>query len=163
MTFPVNVERWRERANAAINAVLTDFPARKSLLDTLGITNAGLSDIILALIQKESSGNPEAFGDNGNSVGLMQLNYGAGTPQALGYKGDKASLRSPDLNLYYGTAYFLDRLNRYKDRDKAILAYNAGSFRLNQAGEPINLAYLDNVLKFLGEKKTSRFRQARSV
>jgi len=157
MTFTQNVERWRDTVNRAVAAVLASYPSNKSLLDALGLTITGLADVILALIQKESSGNPLASGDNGKSIGLMQLNYGAGVPQDYGYSGTPEGLDDPYTNVVLGIRHFLYQLGRYSDLDKAILAYNAGSYRLTAAGIPINLPYLNDVLSFLGKKNSRDF------
>ncbi len=155
MTFPQEIERWRSTVRDGLASVLTNNPSKKALLSSLSLTFDGLTDIILALIQKESYGDADAIGDDGNSIGLMQLNYGAGTPQGEGFSGTKEDLKDPDTNLYYGSKYFLTQLAKYGDVDKAILAYNAGSFRVSAGGIPINLEYLKAILSFLGEKKTS--------
>lgn len=159
MTFPDKVEQWRTTVNDALFDAVAVDPDKKSLILGLGLTITGMVDIILALIQKESSGDPRAIGDNGNSIGLLQLNYGAGTPQGVGFTGPKENLTDPYVNCYYGIKVFLGQLDRYKDLDKAILAYNAGSVRTDTSGVPINTGYLTDVLSFLGEKKTSFFWQ----
>lgn len=155
MTFPSNIERWRDLVRAQLAAVLASQPSRKSLTNALGLTiTPQVEEIILAIIQKESWGDPGAVGDNGNSVGLMQLNYAAGTPQGEGFTGTKYELTDPATNIYYGIKYFLHQLAIYQSVDKAILAYNAGSYRIDAAGEPINASYLESVLSYLTEKKT---------
>lgn len=149
MIYPLNVERWRENVRKALTDALAKNSVQHSLINALGLTFSHLEDILLALIYKESSGNPFAMGDKGNSYGLMQLNYGAGTPQSLGFKGDPSALLNPDVNISVGTMYFLSQLERYRDVPKAILAYNAGSYRLNQSGIAINFNYLDTILSYL--------------
>lgn len=62
--------------------------------------------VILALIQSESSFNPNAIGDNGKSFGLMQIQI----PTAQSVMGDPTitpqTLINPDTNIQIGTAYF---------------------------------------------------------
>jgi soluble lytic murein transglycosylase-like protein len=154
-TFPDNVERWRGTATQAASDVLAQNPQYNASIDASGLTIDTLVDTLLALIQKESSGDPNASGDSGNSIGLMQLNYGIGTPQQLGYTGTSEGLKDPYTNIFWGCKYFLYQLDRYSDLDKAIAAYNAGSYITNDAGSLINQSYLDQVLSYLGEKKTS--------
>lgn len=163
MVFPSNVERWRQTVQAALSALFANFPTYRSLQDRfiapivgggVGPVGGGSVDLILAIIQKESSGNPGAIGDGGDSLGLMQLNYGAGTPQSIGYAGTREGLLDAKVNVYWGSKYFFSQLDRYKDVDRAILAYNAGSYRTTEAGLPINLGYLTAVLSYLTEKKT---------
>lgn len=154
MSFPTNVERWRSLVAATVSDEVGRNSAYKSLENALGLTDARLVEVVLGIIQKESSGNPSALGDDGKSLGLMQLNFGAGTPQSVGFTGGKDELLDPSTNVRYGVRYFLSQLNRYRDLNKAILAYNAGSVVL-KAGLPINLDYLNAVLSFVDGKKNS--------
>jgi hypothetical protein len=57
----------------------------------------GIDDplVLRALIMAESEGDPNAVGDNGNSIGLLQANMAGGRGQ--GYTADQ--LRDPDFNL----------------------------------------------------------------
>lgn len=153
-TFPPKVEQWRGLAKEALEDVLANNDSKKAAIYRVGLTNEDTLDIILALVQKESSGDSNAVGDSGNSIGLMQLNYGAGTPQGAGYDGPKEDLKNPYINLYYGIKVFLTDLEKYQDIEKAILAYNAGRVRTGPLGLPINLPYLEAVVSFLSEKKT---------
>lgn len=85
----------------------------------------------------------------------MQLDMKAGTPEDEGFTGTADQLKDPYTNIFYGSEYFLHQLQRYNNVDQAILAYNAGSYEVNSAGVAINLPYLNDVLSFLAEKKTS--------
>jgi hypothetical protein len=155
MMFPQSIEKWRPTVQLVFLDLKNDNPHLFSASDALGLAIGALVDTTLALIQKESFGNDQAVGDSGDSIGLMQLNFGAGLPQDLGFTGVKEDLFDPYWNIYYGAKDLLSKLNRYKDLNKAILAYNAGSVRLNEAGQPINITYLNDVLTFLGQKKIS--------
>jgi hypothetical protein len=154
-TFPQAVEQWRGTVLTAIADLFKKFPSKKTLIDALGSTIDDLSDVILAIIETESSGNASATGDSGNSIGLMQLNYGSGTPQGAGFTGSKDDLFNPYINCYWGINVFLNHLATYGDYEQAILAYNAGSIRSSSAGTPVNLDYLYKVLGYLSEKKIS--------
>lgn len=159
MTFTPTVERWRSTVNNVIRSYLSKNTTEISSIGHSGMTIYGqgntntpsLEDIILATIQRESGGIPEVTGDNGNSVGLMQLNWGAGTPQGLGYKGTKADLYAPETNIFYGLKYFLKQLARYSGNvSKAILAYGSGTYMIDQAGIPVGYSNLTKVLTWLG-------------
>jgi hypothetical protein len=154
MKFPDNIEKWRNLVENTFGGLISQNESYKSLINRFKLTISDWVDIILSLIQKESGGNEYATGDKGNSIGLMQLNYGAGTQQFLGFKGQKNELYNPDKNIYYGIKYFLYQLDRYKDVNQAVAAYNAGSVKYTQAGTLINLEYVNDVLNFLAEKKT---------
>ena len=157
MTFPSQVERWRDLVRSVLADEIGPTSPEKALLDRSGLTiDPQLVEIILAIIQKESYGDPDAIGDNGNSIGLMQLNYAAGTPQRVAFTGTPFDLQDPEENITRGSMYFLKQLQRYGgDVDKAIAAFNAGSYIQNAAGVPVNNPYVQAVLSFLSEKKTS--------
>lgn len=159
MTFTANVERWRSTVVSVLNKLFSDFPTRKSSVDAFKLTIAWLSDVVLAIIAHESSGDPNKYSDSENpnihtddSIGLMQLNYEAGTPQGVGYTGTPEGLLDPYTNIYYGTAYFLDKLIFYKgDLRNALNAYNAGRL-ITKNGIIVNDAYADVIIKILGKK-----------
>lgn len=149
MPFITAVERWRNQVRACIHEVVDPSSTYLHLMDVMKLSVDDLTDVILGIIQKESSGNPDAVGDNGNSVGLMQLNFGAGTPQDMGYDGTKEDLLNPKDNIFFGTMYFLRQLNKYRDIPKALSAYNAGHSTASNIG-----SYVNPILSFIGEKKT---------
>jgi soluble lytic murein transglycosylase-like protein len=148
--FPYDVERWRASVYATINDILEVSSTYQNRLASLNLSREQIEQVILGIIQKESSGNPDAIGDNGCSIGLMQLNFCAGTPQGAGYQGTKDGLLDPATNIYYGTLYFFSQLNRYNDLAKAISAYNAG-----HATESNLETYVNKIFGFIGEKKIS--------
>lgn len=174
MSLIANVERWRPNAIAAMNNVATDTP---NLNKTWGYTQDALVTFVLGIWQRESQGNNFILGDHipgqptmpedemisveavtpfldyYNSIGGGQLNFGAKTPQGLGYAGDKAGLLDPDLNLYYTTKYFLTQLNRYNgDVASALSAYNAGHSIQANISSYVNVI-LSYVKDLLTEKK----------
>lgn len=66
--------------------------------------------------------------DNGSpSIGLCQVKLA--TAKMLGYTGKDKGLLDPFTNARYAAKYLHKQLKRYKDLDKAIAAYNAGSVR----------------------------------
>lgn len=147
--FP-QVERWRSLVTSMVQQHLEVSSVYTALLQKLGKSSLYISEIILAIIQKESSGNEKATGDNGCSIGLMQLNWCAGTPQGMGYKGTKENLYDPQENIFWGSLYFFKQLNRYGDIEKAVSAYNAGHFTVTNQE-----SYTDKVLRLINEKKTT--------
>lgn len=147
MSLLAQVETWRDTATTALQQVVADNPN----LSSYGLSNDSIVDYVLGIVQQESKGIPTMLGDhilgtsslsesqmtsidavtpyldNYNSIGLGQLNFGAGTPQGLGYTGDKAGLLDGSLNLYYVTKNFLKLLNKYQgDISSTLSAYNAG-------------------------------------
>lgn len=146
-----NVTGWRPGAQAAVTANLNENPTEAARIASSGITPDDLIDTVLAIVQVESAGDPNARGDYDatgkyNSVGLMQLNFGAGTPQGLGYTGTKDALFDPGINLYYGTKNLLRNLARYNyDLEYAIISHRYGSVDTGPSGRPVHVAYLDSV------------------
>jgi hypothetical protein len=62
-------------------------------------------NLIIAIIAKESSGNKDARGDNGNSAGLMQISQDAASTVGKGGEYDSKKY-DPEYNIDVGTAYY---------------------------------------------------------
>ena len=100
------------------------------------------SKVMNALIQVESSGNPNAISPAG-AVGLAQVMppTGAEIAREIGdanfpHDGSDAEIRKylsdPDVSVRYGTYYLNKMLSRYKgDLEVALIAYNGGPRRAN--------------------------------
>lgn len=81
--------------------------------------------IIYAMIKHESGYRADAIGDNGNSIGLMQVQprYHKARMDRLGV----ADLANPYQNVLVGIDYLAEMLERYEgDMAKALTAYNCG-------------------------------------
>ena len=76
-----------------------------------------------AIIHRESQGHADP--PNPKAHGLMQVI--TSTAKMFGFKGQINWLKDPKTNIKIGTNYLSYLLNRYKDWDKAISAYNWGS------------------------------------
>jgi murein DD-endopeptidase MepM/ murein hydrolase activator NlpD len=76
---------------------------------------------IAALAEIESSFKADNISYNGSSFGVMQINRAA--HPAYFAQND---WRTPQANIEYGTRYFKQLLDRYKDPVAAAMAYNAG-------------------------------------
>ena len=111
-------------------------------------------DVVSGIIERESQGNPNAIGDNGCSIGLMQLNTCAGTPQQFGYTPGADNLYDPQTNISYGCSYFNSLLNQYS-LTQAISAYNAGSPIAGNIGSYVNVVL--NYASQLGSTITNAF------
>jgi hypothetical protein len=140
------------------------------------VTDLGLSDqqwinLVLGIIQHESSGESGALGDDGCSYGLMQVNWcwwSAHDQAALRYpQQDQASgtwsligvTSGPQLytawtNVGVGMNLLLDDLLVYQDINAAVVAYNGDDSQVQawiQGGpQPENIGYLYSVLDILG-------------
>ncbi len=105
---------------------------------------------IIAIIEKESRGNPNAIGDDYCSYGLMQLNYCAGTPQMYYNIKQPEELFNPDLNIDIGTQHLIYLLNKTNDLEKALVAYNAGLGRLGTSVEKkVRKTYVADILNYI--------------
>lgn len=70
------------------------------------------------------------------------------TAQTIGFRGDQDFLMRPSVNIYYAAKYLSQQLKRYKgDPVKAICAYNTGTYKENANKQPVNLPYMNKVLK----------------
>lgn len=82
-------------------------------------------ELVLAMIETESEGKSQA--QNGNHIGLMQINkiIHAERASSLGVE----DLFDPYGNVLVGVDYFNDLLNTYGDEGAALVAYNTGSYK----------------------------------
>lgn len=110
--------------------------------------------LALALVQRESSFNPNAKGDGGKSLGLFQI-YTSAHPD---YKGGL----DPEANAEYGLNLLKGLLNQYNgDVDKALWAYNAGAGNVQKGILPASTKnYISNIKsnmsKFRGVQPTTQ-------
>ena len=108
-------------------------------------------DVVLAVIQVESSGNNFAMSPAG-ALGLMQVLPSTGAAEAarlgIPWRGDK-TLFDPVVNVRLGINY-LDRLvTRFGDLPTALAAYNWGPSRIAQRmqrGDAMPVTYSQRVL-----------------
>jgi hypothetical protein len=107
--------------------------------------------LIKGIISTESEWNPGAINPADPSYGLMQILAGSGGPFPAVRPDD---LLDPSTNITLGSTFLVDLLRRYGSPG-AIAAYNAGSPRLNSAGQYVNSrgdtmvqAYVDSVLTY---------------
>ena len=82
--------------------------------------------IIFAMAFKESTYRVDAIGDGGNSLGLLQV-------QPRWHSGRMEKLNCPNLldpyqNVTVSVDYLCELLSRYGSMDKALTAYNRGSY-----------------------------------
>jgi hypothetical protein len=122
---------WRAKAQIAY---LNGLPP-KQRMSALG---KGTGDVISAMRQVESSGDPNAVSSAG-AIGLMQVMPGTAAEIAreigdTSFPSDPAAqtayLKRPDVSEKYGTYYYTKMLARYGgDEEAALVAYNGGPER----------------------------------
>lgn len=80
--------------------------------------------LVLAIIGQESNYNPAMVGDNGNSIGLMQIQpkYHEARMERL----SAVNLKDPYQNATVGIDYLSELLKKEKGEEWAVTAYNAG-------------------------------------
>lgn len=81
-------------------------------------------ELVLAMIEKESSYNHNSIGDNGEAFGLMQVQ--PKWHQARMAKFGVTDLLDPYQNVRVGIDYLAECLGKYETLDEALTVYNAG-------------------------------------
>ncbi len=118
-------------------------------------------DFLESVIHHESGFNPKAVSPKG-ARGLMQL-----MPDTATQLGVKDSF-DPGQNIKGGTAYLKQLLDLYHgDAQKALAAYNAGPYRVNQyKGVPPyreTRAYVAGIIREYNKKKTAEMAAAKTA
>lgn len=113
--------------------------------------DASIIALIKGIISTESEWNPGAINPADPSYGLMQILLGPGGPFPAVRADD---LLDPSTNITLGSTFILDLIRRF-GMPGAVAAYNAGSPRLNSAGQYTNSrgdtsvqAYVDSVITY---------------
>lgn len=87
--------------------------------------------VVFAMIWKESRYHAESVGDNGNSIGLMQIQprWHSGLMEQLGCN----NLHNPYQNVTVGITILASHVDRYDGNiEMALVAYNAGASGANR-------------------------------
>lgn len=112
---------------AAPERTYYDVPLTEDLQDII-IDAAGGRGVdpalVLAIIEKESGYDPDAAGDGGRSQGLMQIWRSAHEKRME--KLGVVNLYDPHDNVLVGIDILAEKLEKYEDAEKALIAYNAG-------------------------------------
>ena len=104
-----------------------DVPLSEDLQDIVidAAESRGVDPVlVLAVIEKESGYNPDASGDGGKSQGLMQVwrSFHEKRMEKLG----AVNLYNPRDNVIVGVDILAEKLEKYENAEKALIAYNAG-------------------------------------
>jgi soluble lytic murein transglycosylase len=141
---------WRTFGGCLIRGTAGELaPLRRALYprahaDTVRAALAGTPvapDVIFSLIRQESFFDPRAVSGAG-AVGLMQLmpDTARAVGKRLGRGVGREELFDPQVNIRLGTAFFLERLDRFGNLPAALAGYNAGENRVarwNRALAPL--------------------------
>lgn len=92
-----------------------------------------------AVNHNDGTAKQKAAGIISKSHGLFQIKLS--TAKWLGFHGTVEQLQKPEVNAWYAAKYLNRLYNRYKNTDKVLSAYNAGSYTTK------NQSYVNKVLK----------------
>lgn len=111
--------------------------------------------LLSSLCYVESRHNVNAIHiDDGGSPSLGICEIKLHTARLLGFTGTQKDLMNANVNIYYAGKYLKQQLDRYKQNQfKAIAAYNAGSYRVDQIGATRNWLYVKKVVDVWSVKK----------
>lgn len=105
-------------------------PTIQDVIFTLCEKNSLDPSIVVAMIEKESTYNPEAVGDGGNSLGLMQIQ-----PKWHKSRMDRLGcddLLNPYQNVTVGIDLLADLTSKGKPIEWVLMAYNGGESYANR-------------------------------
>ena len=115
--------------------------------------------LLAAVIDEESKFNADAKSPTG-AIGLMQLQPATAQGIALRTHGTAfvtSDLYDPKINVSYGAWYLRHLIDKYRDEENALAAYNAGQENVDRwlaNGEPIQFpetrAYVSRVERLKG-------------
>lgn len=88
--------------------------------------------LVMAMIDHESKFNPEMVSDT-DDYGLMQINEINHDQLAEEYRC--ADMLNPYQNIFCGVKIIAGYINQYEDYNKALMAYNMGSYGAQKAWE----------------------------
>ena len=111
------------------------------LIEEYSALHAVDPNLVMAVVQAESGGNPNALSPKG-AAGLMQLM--PATAAALGVE----NRFDPEENIASGIRYLSELLDRFKSVEVALWAYNAGPTAVRQGRMPLETQeYVPKVLR----------------
>lgn len=127
---PAIVEYKPSEASKPIEPVMYDVPLSEGLqkhIIAVSEENGIEPEIVLAMAKRESNYVEDAIGDNGASIGLLQVQkkWHMERMERLGCN----DLFDPYQNVTVGVDYLAELLDRYGDIEKALTAYNRGRYQ----------------------------------
>lgn len=95
------------------------------MIDDIAVRSGVDPNIVKAIIMEESGGNPNAVGDGGESIGLMQIQpkHHQKRMEELGI----VSLFDPQENVILGCSILSDLYDKYGNYEDALSVYNSGN------------------------------------
>lgn len=101
------------------------------MIDDIAVRSGVDPNIVKAIIMEESGGNPNAVGDGGESIGLMQIQpkHHQKRMEELGI----VSLFDPQENVILGCSILSDLYDKYGNYEDALSVYNSGNTKDGKA------------------------------
>lgn len=95
------------------------------MIDDIAVRSGVDPNIVKAIIKEESNGNPNAVGDGGESIGLMQIQprWHQTKMEELGI----VNLYDAQENVILGCAILSDLYDKYGNYEDALSVYNSGN------------------------------------
>ena len=95
------------------------------MIDDIAVRSGVDPNIVKAIIKEESGGNPNAMGDGGESIGLMQIQpkHHKKRMEELGV----VSLFDPQENVIVGCNILAELYDKYGNYEDALSVYNSGN------------------------------------
>lgn len=110
--------------------------------------------LILAIIERESKCKPDAIGDNGASIGLMQINKKWHLDRMLNL--EVTDLTDSKQNITIGIDYLLELFKKEPDAEWVLNSYNGGQGYANEKRElNIETEYSKEILTRAAELERS--------
>lgn len=109
-----------------------------------------LNPVIDAMIQQESSRNPNAVSNKG-AIGLMQIMPATAKDIAKKLGVESYDLKDPETNKRFGTYYIKELLGRFDgDMGLALTAYHSGPERVAKLLKATGGNKLEDIIEYLG-------------
>lgn len=101
------------------------------MIDDIAVRSGVDPNIVKAIIVEESGGNPNAIGDGGESIGLMQIQpkHHQKRMEELGI----VSLFDPQENVIVGCNILAELYDKYGNYEDALSVYNSGNTKDGKA------------------------------
>ena len=118
----VETDKRAEDRLMVVKTVQAETPKQKDYIEETAESYGISPKLVKAIIEVESGGDANAIGDDGNSVGLMQIQprYHA---QRL---KEGESLLDPKVNVRIGCEILSEIMDKYGTLDEVLTVYNAG-------------------------------------
>lgn len=118
----VETDKRAEDRILIVKTVLAETPKQKDYIEETAESYGISPKLVKAIIEVESGGDVNAIGDDGNSVGLMQIQPKYHEQRLK----EGESLLDPKVNVRIGCEILSEIMEKYGTLDEALTVYNAG-------------------------------------